>query len=200
MSFARLRLILVVAALGLGMAGAYVWSYMDGRGRNPSLSDAVGGPWALTTADGKNVKRESFSGKVQILYFGYLSCPDVCPTELQVMADTLDRLENQALEVQALFVTIDPERDLPPLLGEYTAAFDKRILGLTGTEEQIKEMSRLFRVYYGKVDNKNNSKDYIIDHSNLIYITDRKGQVSEIIAGTINAERVADAVKRVLSY
>ena len=127
-------------------------------------------PFALADADGKAMTSADFPGKWLLVYFGYTHCSDQCPTALSAMAEALDEIGPAASLVQPLFVTVDPERDRGPMLRNFTAAFDKRLIGLTGTREQITDFAHALGVKYEKVllDNDN----YVVDHSSALSVID----------------------------
>ena len=112
---------------------------------------AVGGPFTLLDQNARPVTDTRFRGRWMLVYFGYTYCPDVCPTELQTIAAALESLGPQAAQVVPLFITVDPERDTPAHLAEYVGLFDERLIGLTGTPQQIADVARAYRVYYAKV-------------------------------------------------
>jgi len=117
---------LLVALLLLGIGG-FLW--LNGEAGGP----VVGGPFTLVSGDGHTVTDRDFRGKYLLVYFGYTYCPDVCPTTLNAVAGALDKLGSTADRLQPLFITVDPRRDTPEVIKQYTAAFSPRLLGLTGT-------------------------------------------------------------------
>jgi protein SCO1/2 len=127
----------VLAALLIG-TGAFLWM----TGANPAKS-MIGGPFALVSGEGKAVTDKDFRGKYMLIYFGFTFCPDVCPTSLNTLSDALDRLGPLANRIQPLFITVDPKRDDQEAVARYAAAFGTRIIGLTGTQEQIDAAERL---------------------------------------------------------
>ena len=110
----------------------------------------VGGPFTLTDQDGKKVSEKDFLGKYMLVFFGYTYCPDICPTELQVMTAALDSMGPEAEKIQPVFVSVDPERDTPEVLKSYVENFGPRLVGLTGTPEEIAAVAKAYRVYYAK--------------------------------------------------
>jgi cytochrome oxidase Cu insertion factor (SCO1/SenC/PrrC family) len=120
-------------------------------------------PFALVDADGKTVRESDFPGKWLLVYFGYTHCADLCPTALSQMVSALDQLGTVADHFQPIFITIDPARDSGPALRQYTESFDKRLLGLTGTADQIGHFADEVGVRYSKV--LVSDDDYVIDHS-----------------------------------
>ena len=139
---------------------------------------ALAGPFTLTDAGGKAVSTGDFAGKWLLIYFGYTHCVDQCPTGLSVLAEAMDEIGPAAAHVQPLFVTVDPERDRGPMLREFTAAYDKRLIGLGGTPDQIAAIATALGVKYEKVllggDN-----DYVVDHSAVLSLIDPSGRHAE---------------------
>jgi protein SCO1/2 len=123
-------------------------------------------PLVLTDPDGRAVTSNDFPGKWLLIYFGYSHCADQCPTALSAIAAALDQIGPAAERIQPLFVTVDPERDRGPALREFVAAFDKRLLGLTGTPEQIAAAAAVLGIKYETV--LAGSDDYVIDHSTTL--------------------------------
>ncbi|MDR3523619.1 MAG: SCO family protein [Acetobacteraceae bacterium] len=160
---------------------------------------AIGGHFDLVGADGKPVTDADFRGKVMLVYFGYTFCPDVCPTELQTIAASLAQLGDQAAKVAPIFITIDPERDTPQAMGEYVKLFDGRIVGLTGSAEQIASVAKAYRVYYAKADAKGAST-YLMDHSSFIYVMGPDGGFRSLIKPGAQAADVAQALRAQLPH
>lgn len=138
-----------------------------------SESMAIGGPFALVDQDGNNVTDRDFSGKASVIFFGYTSCPDACPTTLLDLSNWLRDLGSDAERLNVLFISIDPERDTPARIKEYLSSFDPRIHGLTGTPEQIAATAKAYRVSYERVELEGG--DYTMDHTAAIYLMDRSG-------------------------
>ena len=154
---------------------------------------SVGGPFSLTDEHGAHVTDASYRGRWMLVYFGYTFCPDVCPTDLQHIATALDRLGPQAASVAPLFITIDPARDTPATLAAYTALFDPRIIGLTGTAAQIAAAAGAYRVYYAKVTPKG-SATYAMDHSAFIYLMGPHGKFRALFPQDTTPQQLADAI------
>jgi protein SCO1/2 len=130
-------------------------------------------PFTLVDADDKAITSADFPGKWLLIYFGYTHCSDQCPTALGAMAEALDEIGPAADHVQPLFITVDPERDRGPMLRDFTAAFDKRLIALTGTREQITDIAHALGVKYEKVLLDND--DYVVDHSSTLSVIDPSG-------------------------
>lgn len=141
------------------------------------LPIALSGPFTFVDADGKPVTTAAFAGQWLLVYFGYTHCVDQCPTSLSVMAEALDEIGPAAAHVQPLFVTVDPARDHGPILREFAASFDKRILGLGGSADQIAAAATALGVKYEKV--LVGSDDYVIDHSATLSLIDPSGRRAE---------------------
>ena len=109
---------------------------------------SIGGPFELIDHTGQTVTEENFDDRYLLVYFGYAYCPDVCPTELLIMGQAVDELGDLSDEVQPLFITVDPARDTVAALAEYVPAFHPRLVGLTGSEAQIHDAAKAYRVYY----------------------------------------------------
>lgn len=154
----------VLAALLIG-TGAFLWM----TGANPAKS-MIGGPFALVSGEGKAVTDKDFRGKYMLIYFGYTFCPDVCPTSLNTLSDALDRLGPVADRIQPLFITVDPKRDDQEAVARYAAAFGTRIIGLTGSQEQIDTAAKAYRVYYREHRTGPGPNDYSMDHSSILYL------------------------------
>ncbi len=153
------------------IAGALVFASGYWPGQAPRLpSIAIGGPFSLETSDGRTVTDQTYRDKWQLIYFGYTLCPDACPTALNDIVSAMQELGPLAAQVQPIFITIDPERDTPKVMGEYVKAFDDRIVGLTGSPKQIAAAARAFRVYYAKAADKDAPDGYLMDHSSVIYV------------------------------
>jgi protein SCO1 len=133
----------------------------------------IDGPFELVDQDDRTVNDKTFLGRPSVIFFGYTSCPDVCPTTLIDVSNWLKALGPLADKLNVLFISIDPERDTPIHLRAFLSSFDPRIRGLTGTNKQIAAVAKEFRVYYKRVDESDGS--YSMDHSGAIYLMDKAG-------------------------
>ena len=137
----------------------------------------IGGPFTLTDHTGRQVTEKDFQGKAMLIFFGYTFCPDVCPTSLTEISAAMDKLGPMAAQVVPILVSVDPERDTPEVLKDYVAHFHPSIVGLTGTQEQIKQAAKAYRVFYAKVVDEGGDKDaYLMDHSSVIYLMGPNGK------------------------
>lgn len=195
---------IVCAILALGCAG-------NAPGEAPGRSGAarlmnelmsgqasVGGNFTLTDPSGRKRSLSDFHGKLVLLYFGYTSCADVCPTDLAAMARLMDLMGADAGQVQPVFVTLDPARDTPAVLREYAAAFGKRFIALRGSESETRRVAALYKTYFEKVRLRG-SNNYVIDHTGFIYLIDRNGRyVAFFPPGTL-PERMQVMVREALT-
>jgi protein SCO1/2 len=182
---------LLVAVLLLG-AGGFLW--LTGANGGPS----IGGPFTLENSSGKTVTDRDFRGKYLLVYFGYTYCPDVCPTTLNAVADALDKLGPRAKDLQPLFITVDPERDTPEVMKQYTSAFSPALIGLTGTPDQIASVAREYRVYYAKHPTGPGPNDYSMDHSSIIYLMGPDGQFIAPIRADESGDEMAVAIGKLV--
>ena len=132
--------------------------------------------FALTDHNGKPRTLADFKGKAVVVFFGFMNCPDVCPTTMSEMASVMKQLGPLADRVQVLFITVDPERDTPESLAKYVPAFDTRFLGLTGDKAAIEKVTKEFRVFFQKVPGKEPGS-YSIDHTAGSYMFDPQGRI-----------------------
>lgn len=130
----------------------------------------------LTDHTGKARSMDDFKGKVVALFFGYTNCPDVCPTTMSDLKQTMKLLGEQANDVQVLFVTLDPARDTQEVLAQFVPAFDPRFIGLRGTEEEIAATAAVFKIFSNKVKSEGAS-GYTLDHSAGMYVFDKAGKI-----------------------
>jgi protein SCO1/2 len=129
-----------------------------------------------------------------LIFFGFTSCPDACPTALNNMGLALDRLGPEAARLQPIFITVDPKRDTREALAEYLKSFDPHIVALTGTEGQIAELIKDYRLYV-KAHPASSSGDYMVDHSSFFYLINPEGKFVRVIAGDVSGEELAERLR-----
>jgi protein SCO1 len=149
--------------------------FAPGRKSQPP-SEAIGGPFALTAGNGHEVTDRDMRGKWLLTYFGYTHCPDICPTTLADISETLKSLGSLATEVQPLFITIDPERDTPDVVGAFVDQFEAGIIGLSGTPARIAEVAKEYHVYYAKHAASAADDSYSMDHTAFVYVMGPDGK------------------------
>jgi len=153
----------------------------------------IGGPFQLVDQTGKIVSDADYRGRFMLVFFGYSYCPDVCPTELATMATALDLLGPRAEKVQPIFITVDPGRDTPDALARYVASFHPRLIGLTGTADQIAHAAKAYRVFYAKSEQKG-SDGYFMDHSAFVYLMGPDGQYRAMFRRATSPKTMADTI------
>jgi protein SCO1 len=184
----RIRIAAWVAiAVILAAAGAaYVsWPGVGTLPRSMPLSAQIGGPFELTTHDGKRLSSAELKGTPFALFFGFTHCPDVCPTTMLELSSVIKQLGPDADRMRFFFVSVDPERDTPEHLKVYLSNFDHRIAGLVGTPAEIAAVAKAYRAFYEKVATKDG---FTYNHTALVYLMDRDGR----LAGTINYQEPQD--------
>lgn len=198
------RLVLVLAAGAVGVIAAAAVLLMLGDTDDPaspaSVSVAgaeIGGPFELTTHEGERVTADALIDGPTLVYFGYTFCPDVCPVDAAVMADVVDLLDQRGIEVTPVFITVDPARDDPQALSQFVDAMHPRMVGLTGTEEEIASAAEAYKVYYSKVETEGSAADYLMNHSAFIYLMTPDGLAAVFRRG-FPPEEIADEAARVL--
>ncbi|SHK09810.1 protein SCO1/2 [Roseomonas rosea] len=154
----------------------------------------IGGPFTLVDGNGRRVTEADLRGKLALVFFGFTHCPDVCPTELQAIGQTMDMLGPQAEGVRPVFITVDPERDTPERMKDYVALFHPSITGLTGTPEQVAAAARAWRVYYNKVTPPGAS-EYLMDHSSFTYLMGRDGSLRSLFRPGVTPEEMATTIR-----
>ncbi|MEW5421502.1 SCO family protein [Amorphus sp. 3PC139-8] len=159
--------ILVAAAAAAASIGWYTGELGDQN------KTAIGGPFTLVDTEGNTVTEADFEGKPRAMFFGFTFCPDVCPTTLYEAGGWLDALGDKADDLNLLYVTVDPERDTPEQMKLYLSSFDPRIIGLSGSREQIDEVIKNYRVYARKVELDDG--DYTMDHTASVMLFDADG-------------------------
>jgi protein SCO1 len=160
--------IVVLAATGFVPASDFRTSDITGQGYGDVMSGLVG-------PDGRARNRDDFKGRVTVLLFGFTHCPDICPTALLNLSAVLDQLGEDRGLVQVAFITVDPERDTPEVLREYTRNFGENFIGLSGQVAAIRRVAKAFKVFFQKV--RLPGGDYTMDHSVAIYVLDRQARV-----------------------
>jgi protein SCO1/2 len=176
-----------LAALIVGGAAAFMLGpNFGGLPRSLPLAAGIGGPFELTTQDGKRLSSAELKGKPFALFFGYTFCPDVCPTTLLELSNDMKALGPAADQMRYLFVSVDTERDTPDHLKLYLSSFDPRIVGLTGTPQEIADVAKAYRAVYQKVPGKDGSFTY--NHTALVYLMGADGR----LVSTMNFQESED--------
>lgn len=155
----------------------------------------IGGPFALVDQNGQARTEKDFADRYMLIYFGYTFCPDVCPTALQVMSQALDRLDPKvAAKIVPIFITIDPGRDTAAQLASYVGNFHPRLVGLTGTPEQVAAAARAYRVYYAKSKDNAGAADYLMDHSSVVFLMGPGGTYLTHFTHSTPPDKMAESI------
>jgi protein SCO1/2 len=191
---------IILIAFSIGMGVALFLRHQSGPGVVQTGKALIGGEFSLTNHEGKPVTDKDFHGKYMLVSFGYTFCPDICPAELQLMTDAMEKLGGTKSEVVPVFVTIDPARDTVEQMRDYVSNFHPSMVGLTGTEEQIKKAAETFRVFYAKAESDSaDDQYYLMDHSTFIYLMDRNGEYVRHFPYGTNADDLAAAISEAVS-
>jgi protein SCO1/2 len=159
----------------------------------------VGGPFTLTDHTGKRVTEKDFLGRNMLVFFGFTYCPDICPSGLSVLTAALDQLGSAADMVTPVFVTIDPERDTPEKMAEYIKSFHPRLVGLTGSKEDVAAAIKAYRVYAKKVPDERDPKSYTMDHSSIAYLMGTDGQFRAFFPDLTKPDPLAAEIRKALA-
>jgi protein SCO1/2 len=159
---------------------------------------AIGGHFTLIDQDGRTVTDETWRGKWLLVYFGYTHCPDACPTALSNIATALDQLDaGMRARLQAIFVTVDPDRDTPAVMKDYVGAFEGAgIVGLSGTHEQVAAIEAAYRIHVQRRDAGDG--EYSVDHTSFIHIMDPAGHFVGLVSDLMPPERLANRLAQLL--
>ena len=151
----------------------------------------IGGPFTLVNKDGQTVTDKDVLTKPSLVYFGYTYCPDVCPADAARNAEAVDLLAAKGLDVTPVFISIDPERDTPAVVGDFADYMHERMIGLTGSAEQVKAAATAYKVYYRK---NGEGEDYLMDHSTFTYLTLPNHGFVDIFRHGMPADEMTSAV------
>lgn len=191
-------------ALGTGIAWMQVKQDMaDGRSVSqiePAAGQgeaAVGGPFTLVNQDGETVTEQDFAGQYKLIFFGFANCPMICPTELQKMTAAMNMLGDKAAVITPIFISVDPERDTPEALKEYVAQFHPRLVGLTGSEEQVDAVKEAYKVYGEKVESPS-MEGYMVNHSSFTYFMGPDDRLLDIFSMDETPADIAEGVSVIL--
>jgi protein SCO1 len=189
---ARILLISSAFLVGLVLCLAVIL-LVAGRNVNPiAQTAAIGGPFELVDQDGRTITDRDFRGRPFLVFFGFTNCPDVCPTTLFEMSEVLRALGPDADKVNALFVTVDPERDGPAQIKDYLSSFDPHLRGATGDPAAIAAMTKAYRVYVKKVPQENG---YTMDHTAIVYLMGQDGEYLAHFSPGTKAEAMAAGIR-----
>lgn len=159
----------------------------------------IGGSFTLTDQNGKQVSDSQFRGKYMLVFFGFTSCPSICPVGMATITQAMEKLGDNANKVQPIFITVDPETDTPARMKEFLANFYPSVIGLTGTPEQIKAVESAYKVYAAKSVNKDMPGGYNVDHSGFIYMMDKNGEYLQHCSYDEKPEKLASDINEAIN-
>ena len=180
-----MRALIAALVVVLGVVGAWLGYEIYRETTSPS-GEPYGVPFNLVDQDGDPITEQAFRGHPTVLFFGFTHCPEVCPTTLYELSSWFNELGDEGSNIKAYFVSIDPERDTPELLGGYLSNVTDRVIGITGDPEKVREMARGFNIYFKRIEMDDG--DYTMDHTASIILLDSKGHFRKTIAWGENAE------------
>lgn len=183
-----------IVALVVAIAGRTML-FQGGATPSTAIIPQIGGAWTLVDHDGRTVTDQDFRGKYTLMFFGYTYCPDVCPTALSTISTAMEKLP-KAVEaaIVPIFVSVDWERDKPEMLKDYVRNFHSRAIGMTGSEQQIREVAKLYRVYFAKAEQKEGP--YLMDHSSIVYLMGPDGKFITHFSHTTTPEQMAETLAK----
>jgi protein SCO1 len=191
------RPLVIVTAFTLSLLiGLLAVLWASGGVRGVTAPAAIGGPFQLTDQAGATVTEKDLQGRPTLIFFGFTHCPDVCPTSLFEISEILRAMGKDADKVNALFISVDPERDNAAAMKDYLSSFDPHLKGLTGDPAAVQKVITAYRVYAKKVPLKDG--DYTMDHTALIYLMDRDGRFVAPFNVNRKPEEAATDLKRYL--
>jgi cytochrome oxidase Cu insertion factor (SCO1/SenC/PrrC family) len=205
----RLKRLIITIAIGLSL-GAAIAFYEIKNPPNTQVPQpmmatgtaSIGGPFKLTNHLGQKVTEKSWPNKYLLIYFGFTYCPDICPTGLQKIFASFDKLPTDTQnKIQPILITLDPARDNATTLKNYVELFSPKLVGLTGTQQQIDAVIKSYRVYAQKapdINGKIDAKNYMINHSAYIYIITPKGELQGVINSQQSATEIDSELRRLL--
>ena len=195
MKMVRFALWIGVALLLIGVGSRFL-----PQNNGPALTNAPGGDFTLTSHTGAEVSNADYDGRYMLIYFGYSFCPDVCPLDLQKMSAALYQLEEEGYDtspIQPIFITIDPERDTVEELANFMPDFHPRLIGLTGTVDEIADVARKYKVYYAKREQPG-TDSYLMDHQAYQFVMGPDGEFLRIFSSRDKPDDIAQAFQPVL--
>ncbi|SEI46852.1 protein SCO1/2 [Allopseudospirillum japonicum] len=198
LSSSRLRLLLLITSLALAgiFLGRIIYINMASQ---EAYTLPSGGDFQLKSAQGP-VSLSQYPQKAIVVYFGYTYCPDICPTSLMTFSQAMQNLTpEEAARVQGIFISVDPERDHPERLASYVDFFDTRLIGATGSQAQIDQLTRAYGAFYRKVELPDSAMGYAIDHSSNLYIVNSQGDMLGVIPHSHQAQPLVDTLRKVLA-
>jgi len=190
--------LIVLAAIAGVIVGNHYFGESPNAGKSGAYVDPPGGDFTLDSNQGK-VSLSDYDGKVRMLYFGYTFCPDVCPGSLQRIGAAFKKLNPEELtQVQGMLISVDPDRDTVQKLEDYTKYFHPQIVGVTGTKEQIDEVTKRYDVKYRKAEGSS-PESYLVDHTGYIFVLDKKGKIRDYLPHAVQIGRAVEVIRKLIN-
>jgi protein SCO1/2 len=193
---------IVLVLLAAMMAGLFFWLWQEAENQRASLAEApFGVPFDLTRQDGQPITQKAFLGKPTALFFGFTHCPEICPTTVYELTGWMNSVDPDKTKLQAYFVSIDPSRDTPELLGTYLSNVTDRITGISGDPAKVEAMARGFKIYFKKVPSDPNDPngEYTMDHTASVFLLDKEGRFTGTIAYGENPDTAVQKLKNLIA-
>ncbi len=175
--------IIVLLSVAIALISSYILIFVElpnkplsGRGGDIQADIPIGGEFVLTDQNGDKFSSDQMRGHLSLVYFGFTYCPDICPTTLNKLSNVISTLEKYKIDVMPIFITIDPKRDNSALLKEYLGHFHHKFIGLTGSDNDLKYVADLYKVFYTRSEVAEYPGNYMMDHSSFVYLMDKKGK------------------------
>ena len=194
----------VVIAILVFLTSLQLWVTKDRTGQKDAIEaiakpeePPIGGTFALTAQDGTIVHNSDFRGRAMLVSFGFTRCPDICPVTVSTLSQTLELLGADANQLAAVFISVDPAHDTPAVMKDFLSNLDKHIVGLTGTEGQIKQVADVYKVYYAAAPKEAGAGDSI-DHSGYIYLMNKDGKFLRVFPYNVPPQELANEIQTIL--
>lgn len=191
------NLLFLSAFMVIGVAAAFYFKPSPVEQR-VALGEQLGGDFEVQATDG-SLKLQDFRDQVVVMFFGYTSCPDVCPTSMAVAAQSLHQLsKDEQASVAGIFMSVDPDRDTPERLDKYTAYFHPNFRGVTSDRENIDKVIKQYGAYYRMVDLSGSALGYAVDHTSRLYLIDKQGRLVQALPHTITPAQLTSEIRNLL--
>jgi protein SCO1/2 len=176
--------VIILLSIIIALISSYILLFVElpnkplaGQGGSITEDVPIGGKFELTDQNGNKFSSDQMRGHLSLIYFGFTYCPDICPTTLNKLSSVISTLEKYKIDIMPIFITIDPQRDTSSLLKEYLGHFHPKFIGLTGSDDDLKRVADLYKVFYTRSEaSENSGQNYMIDHSSFVYLMDKSGK------------------------
>ena len=191
-TYAIVVFLMALASLAIGMVANHI-AKTAAMASSEKIDSTFTSEFSLVDQDGSPVTADDLRGRFKLVFFGYTSCPDICPTAMVKIGQVLDELGPDAARIVPIMISVDPERDTPAVLKQFQAQFDPRIMALTGTACQVADALRNFRAFAAKQAGKDG--EYMMDHTSFYYLMAPDGVFQGILAARGNVDEIVDGIR-----